>query len=155
MHKTIHGKLKIEQHEPYYKPGVNSDELSIQQMRISTNKEKHMQFEIKKKPTKNNMSKWKNKNEMKYKTHHTVGRAPKVNHKIVKKGGKIDITNIHIPNLPYIVTGISIKSGGVILKATMRLNRQKITQNPGIIYLYGKETGNSLEIKQKTIAYLH
>ena len=49
IHKTIHGKLKIEQHEPYYKPGVNSDELWIQQMRISTNKEKHMQFEIKKK----------------------------------------------------------------------------------------------------------
>ena len=37
----------------------------------------------------------------------------------------------------------------------MRLNRQKITQNPGIIYLYGKETGNSLEIRQKTITYLH
>ena len=86
-------------------------------MRMSTNKEKHMQFEIKKKPTKNNKPKWKNKNEMKYKTHHTVGRAPKVNRKIVKKGGKIDITNIHIPNLPYIGTGISIKSGGVILKA--------------------------------------
>jgi hypothetical protein len=62
---------------------------------------------------------------------------------------------IHIPNLPFIGTGISTKSGGVILKATMRLNRQKITQNPGIIYLYGKETGNSLEIKQKTITYLH
>ena len=54
---------------------------------------------------------------MKYKTHHTVGRAPKVNHKIVKKGGKIDITNIHIPNLPFIGTCISIKSGGGILKA--------------------------------------